>query len=111
MAQWKIGAKLKEYRLQHDWTVTDVVNELQARYSLKISDKTIYGWESDQSFPRTQTFLALCELYQIDKPYEAFPIMPQQSADFAITQNERELLFQLRKHPELLGVINRVLDV
>lgn len=111
MTQCKIGAKLKKYRLNHDWSIADVVSELQTRYNLKVSVKTIYGWESDQSFPRTETFLALCELYQIDKPYEAFPIAPQPPADFAITQAERELLYQLRKHPELQPVISRVLDV
>ena len=111
MARFKIGAKLKSYRLQHDWTVTDVMSELENEYDLKVSAKTIYGWECDQSFPRTETFLALCELYQISKPYEAFSVGPPESADFAITQNEQELLYQLRKHPELQSVINRILDV
>lgn len=111
MARCKIGAKLREYRLCHGWSIADVVGELQSRYGLTVSYKTIYGWESDQSYPRTETFLALCELYQIDKPYEAFPFEPPASNDFAITQSELELLSQLRKHPELQPVIARVLDV
>lgn len=111
MTRCKIGSKLKEYRRHHGWSIADVVNELQDRYQLTVSGKTIYGWESDQSFPRTETFLALCELYQIDRPYEVFPLTQHPPNDFAITPSERELLYQIRKHPELLPVISRVLDV
>lgn len=111
MARLKIGTKLREYRLRNGWSVDDVVNELHRRYGIDVSDKTIYGWESDQSFPRTQTFLMLCELYHIDRPYETFPVIAQPQSDFAITPAERELLYKLRRHPDLLEVVNRVLDV
>lgn len=110
MTRCKIGAKLKEYRLSRGWSIADVAGELWDRYELDVSRKTIYGWENDQSFPRTETFLALCEMYRIERPYETFPVMPQQSTDFAITPSEQELLYQLRKHPELVPVIKRILE-
>lgn len=111
MAHLKIGAKLKEYRLRNNWTVDDVVNELSRRYDIHVSDKTVYGWESDQAYPRTPTFLVLCEMYHIEKPYEVFSAAVLPPNDFAITPAERELLYKLRKHPELLEVVHRVLDV
>lgn len=107
----KIGSKLKEYRKNHGWTVENVSEELCQRYELNIADKTIYGWESDQSLPRTQSFLALCELYHIERPYEDFPVSRRQQKPFSITPEERELLAKLRKHPEFRDIINRILDV
>lgn len=106
----KIGTKLKAYRQYHGWTIEDVSEELDRRYELDISDKTIYGWESDQSLPRTQTFLALCELYQIERPYKEFPIVPRQKP-FSITQEECSLLAKIREHPEYRDIINRILDI
>ncbi|MCM1106903.1 MAG: hypothetical protein NC355_08160 [Blautia sp.] len=106
----KIGTKLKEYRKNHGWTIENVSEELCQRFELDIAGKTIYGWESDQSLPRTQSFLALCELYQIERLYEEFPVTKRQKP-FSITPEERTLLYKLRKHPELRDVINRILDV
>lgn len=106
----KIGSKLREYRQRHGWSIEHVSLELCERYELDVSGKTIYGWESDQSLPRTQSFLALCELYQIERPYEEFPVSPRQKP-FYITSDECVMLSKIRQHPEFRDIINRILDI
>lgn len=106
----KIGAKLKSYRQYRGWTIEEVSAELARRYELDISGKTVYGWESDQSLPRTQTFLALCELYRIERPYAEFPISSGQKP-FFITADECSMLAKIREHPEFRAIINRILDI
>ena len=109
MANRQIGDTLKKYRRLRGWTVSDVVVQLHERYHLDVAEKTVYGWESDQSLPRSETLLTLCELYQIDHLSSGFIASPTSENDFPITPDEMELIKQYRKHPELHEVVRRVL--
>lgn len=66
MKNIQIGSALKTMRKNRGWTIHDVVVQLNDLYNIAVAEKTVYGWESDQAYPRTETLLLLCELYQSD---------------------------------------------
>lgn len=102
-----IGEILKKYRKQRGWTVSDVAIQLRDHYEVNVAEKTIYGWESDQSYPRTETLLILCELYQIENFSSDFT--EGVSNEFPITPEERKLIKKYRQHPELQNAIKKLL--
>lgn len=110
MKNKQIGEALRMYREQRNWTVSDIVLKLRNEYQINVSGKTVYGWESDQSYPRTKTLLALCEIYQIDDIAEGLLNNPP-TGDFPITSDERDFIEKCRRHPELRSAVKRVLDV
>ena len=110
MKNERIGDMLKKYRKMNSMTVADVVAQLQDRYNLIVAEKTVYGWESDQSLPRTKSLLILCEMYQIDRLSDGLIPPPTTVSDFPITPDEMELIKQYRKHPEPPEVVHRVLN-
>jgi transcriptional regulator with XRE-family HTH domain len=105
----QIGEILKKERKRHGWSVNDVVILLRDQYQLDVAAKTIYGWESDQSYPRTETLLGLCELYHREDLAEG--LLDNSDGGFRITMDERDMIIKYRQHPELQSVVKRVLDV
>ncbi len=103
-----IAKVLKESRKKNDLTVKDVVVELQER-SISVAEKTVYGWESGQSQPDADTLLLLCEIYNISDILGTFgysettPIIP--------TEFEKKLILNLRKHPEMLDAVKKLIDM
>lgn len=69
--KFKIGSTLKQLRASKNLSIDDV-----AYYFIKndilISNKTIYGWENDFSYPPLNKFLLLCELYEIENIIKTF---------------------------------------
>ena len=57
MKNIQIGAALKTMRKNRGWTIHDVVVQLNDLYNIAVAEKTVYGWESDQAYPRTETLL------------------------------------------------------
>jgi transcriptional regulator with XRE-family HTH domain len=110
MKSRQIGNILRKERLRHGWSVSDVVVRLKNDYDLDVANKTVYGWESDQSYPRTETLLALCELYRIVDIAEGLLKAPA-VGEFQITADERDVIMKYRQHPKLQNVVKRVLDV
>jgi transcriptional regulator with XRE-family HTH domain len=110
MKSRQIGNVLRSERVRHGWSVDDVANRLRDDYNLDVAKKTIYGWESDQSYPRTETLLILCDLYQIDDIAEVLLKAPA-IAEFQITSDERDVIIKYRQHPTLQNVVKRVLNV
>lgn len=102
MKNIQIGAALKTMRKNRGWTIHDVVVQLNDLYNIAVAEKTVYGWESDQAYPRTETLLLLCELYQSD----AFT-----GNLLHIPADERHVIEMYRRHPELQSAVKRVLDV
>jgi transcriptional regulator with XRE-family HTH domain len=105
-----IGSVLRKERKRHGWTVNDVVIRLKEEYDLDVAEKTVYGWESDQSYPRTESLLILCELYRFEDIAEGLLKAPS-VGEFQITMDERDVILKYRRHPELQNVVKRVLDV
>lgn len=104
----QIGELLRKYRKQRGWTVADVAVQLREQYEVHVAEKTIYGWESDQSYPRTETLLFLCELYQIDNLFSIFSGTTGTN-EFPITPEERKLIERYRQHPEFRNAIKKLL--
>ena len=109
MKGMQIGSALRKMRKSHGWTVNDVVVRLHDEYKMDVAAKTVYGWESDQCYPRTETLLVLCEMYQMDNISE--DLLNSSGGSFPITADERHLIELYRKHPELQSAVKRVLDV
>lgn len=108
MKSRQIGEILRKYRKQRGWSVADVAIQLRDNYELNVAEKTIYGWESDQSYPRTETLLLLCELYQIES-FSSDLIIPASTNEFQITSEERRLIEKYRQHPEFRNAIKKLL--
>jgi transcriptional regulator with XRE-family HTH domain len=110
MKNIQIGAALKTMRKNRGWTIHDVVVQLNDLYNIAVAEKTVYGWESDQTYPRTETLLLLCELYQSDTFTGNLLHIPADKS-FPITADERHVIEMYRRHPELQSAVKRVLDV
>jgi transcriptional regulator with XRE-family HTH domain len=110
MKNIQIGSALKTMRKNRGWTIHDVVVQLNDLYNIAVAEKTVYGWESDQAYPRTETLLLLCELYQSDAFTGNLLHIPADKS-FPITADERHVIEMYRRHPELQSAVKRVLDV
>ena len=103
MKNIQIGAALKTMRKNRGWTIHDVVVQLNDLYNIAVAEKTVYGWESDQAYPRTETLLLLCELYQSDTFTGNLLHIPADKS-FPITADERHVIEMYRRHPEHNGL-------
>ena len=108
MKNENIAKVLKKQRKLHNMSVKEVSKELEKR-SIFVAEKTIYGWESGQSQPDADTFLILCDIYNIVNILEEFGYT--QKSDFVVTNSEQDLIVEYRKHPELHQAINKLLDI
>ena len=95
MKNIQIGAALKTMRKNRGWTIHDVVVQLNDLYNIAVAEKTVYGWESDQAYPRTETLLLLCELYQSDTFTGNLLHIPADKS-FPITADERHVIEMYR---------------
>lgn len=59
-----IGERIKKLRKNSGLSVKEVVLLLQKK-GISVSDKTVYSWESGYRQPDAETFLILCDIYQI----------------------------------------------
>lgn len=60
----KVSSLIKSKRKELNYSVKDVVSKLSKR-GIDVSEKTVYGWESGHRQPDADTFLILCDIYQI----------------------------------------------
>ena len=102
MKNTRIGEVLKEYRKRNCYSVSDIAALLHEK-DILVAEKTIYGWESGQSMPDPDTFLKLCEIYKIDDVLGVFGYTDR--TPLRLTEYERNLLLNLRRHPEMLPAI------
>jgi transcriptional regulator with XRE-family HTH domain len=110
MGTQQIGPLLKKYRKQNQLTVQDVVLELSNKYNMKVAEKTLYGWESSQARPSSDTFLALCDIYRISNISEAF-LDNSENKGFLITPEERTLVEHFRQNPDLQKAVRKLLSM
>lgn len=69
MPENNISNVLKQLRKTSGASATDVVTRLK-NYSIEISAKTLYGYESGLSMPNADVFVALCRIYNCDNPMD-----------------------------------------
>ena len=101
---------LKKYRKLNALSVNDVVVQLKEDYGVKVAEKTVYGWESNQAHPTSDVFIALCEIYKINNIPDVFS-NTKESTGFPITPEERLVIEKYRSMPELHEVIKRILKM
>lgn len=105
----KIGVMLKKYRKENILSISDVAIKLQDKYGIRVAEKTIYGWESNQARPSTDTFIALCDIYHINNISDAFS--SNRTKSFHITAEERQIIENYRKYPEMQFAIRKILNI
>lgn len=66
-----IGEKLKSLRENNGMTRKEVADKLK-EFNIDISDKTLYGYESDRNSANADMFLALCKIYKCGNIMAAF---------------------------------------
>lgn len=57
---------LRDKRAECKMRVPEVTQRLKSMYGLTLSDKTLYGYESEVSSPNIPLFLALCKIYGVE---------------------------------------------
>ena len=102
MKNKKIAEVLKAYRKMNNLSVRDVTELLEEK-SLKVAEKTVYGWES------TDTLLLLCDIYNIDNILGTFGYTDEEPIN--LTKHEHHLIEQYRKHPEIQDAVDKLLDI
>ena len=77
---------------------------------MNVSEKTIYGWESNQAHPSSDKFIMLCDIYQIKDILRAF--QGQESEDVPLSPEEQELIHVYRdQDSNIKNAIRRVLGI
>ena len=103
-----IAKALKELRKQNNLTVREVVAKLE-NHSKNVAEKTLYGWESGQSQPDADTLLVLCEIYNVNDILTTFGYC--NNTPITLTEFEKKIIINLRKHPEMTDAIKKLLDM
>ena len=108
-----ISHMLKEYRMEAQLSIENVVQILDEEYHIPISAKTVYGWENSSSLPKVDTFVALCDLYGITNLSTFMSPEPSPTTTnpdkMHITEKEKQFLDAYRSHPELQATVRKLL--
>ena len=104
-----LGKMLKYYRRLNNLKVRDVKARLED-YDIYISEKTIYGWESNQNPPSADKFLILCEIYKI--PDINFTFLQKKSGrEVKLSKDERVMLQHYRMRPQMQDAVRKILEM
>lgn len=102
-----IGSLLKNKRKELKLSVKYVTEEL-SKYSINISEKTLYGWENNYRQPDADAFLVLCLIYNINDVLSYFSDAAR-SEEFS--KPEKELIKKYRQlNTDGKERINNMLD-
>lgn len=96
----EIAKVLKESRQKTGLSAKEVIEKLSL-HDIKVSPKTLYGWESGHSQPDADTFLLLCNIYEIDDIMLAFGyIRTEQQPIDTKTPEKAKLLIKVEQLDE-----------
>jgi transcriptional regulator with XRE-family HTH domain len=104
-----IAERLKFYRKKNHLTVEQVSAMLTETQPVAV--KTIYGWESGHTQPDIDTLMRLCCIYHIDDILEIFGYKPPKKATFNLTTQEKNLIEEYRKHPDMQKAVQKLLEI
>ena len=104
-----ISKVLKTYRKLNHYSVNDLVLKLEDHH-LPVAPRTIYGWESGQTQPDTDTLLTLCKIYNIDNILGTFGYNDTLDG-FFLSEEERSLVMQYRKIPDMRKAVKKLLEI
>ncbi len=88
-----IGEKLKSLRENNGMTRKEVADKLK-EFNIDISDKTLYGYESDRNSANADMFLALCKIYKCNNIMAVFSDTVD---DVLFTNQEWKMIEKYRK--------------
>lgn len=88
-----IGEKLKSLRENNGMTRKEVADKLK-EFNIDISDKTLYGYESDRNSANADMFLALCKIYKCNNIMTVFSDTVD---DVLFTNQEWKMIEKYRK--------------
>lgn len=109
LSAYDIGTLLRQYRLEKGLNIPEVKQIFTDKYHTRVSEKTIYNWESGQYNISMQKFVILCEIYELRS---MVPIQKQsQKKILAISPPEKALIEAYRAHPEVQSTIRKILDL
>lgn len=107
MTKEQVAVLIKDKRHECNMTGDEVVKKLQG-YGIKISPKTLWGYETCASAVPVPTFLALCQIYGIQ---DAIGETKAKQPAAAMTADEKKLLSYYRAaSPELKEAALRMLQ-
>lgn len=104
-----IVERLRFYREQNNLTVKQVSEILSETHP--VADKTIYGWENGRTQPDGDTLLRLCCIYEVNDILEGFYYKTPKKTVFKLTPQEKTLIEEYRKHPDMQTAIHKLLDI
>lgn len=93
-----VGDGLKARRKELNMSIKDTVNAL-TNYNIKISEKTLYSWESGHRQPDSDVFLILCKIYEIQNVLHYFGFLPKKTTG-EFSKAEKELINKYRSLDE-----------
>lgn len=105
----QIADLLKDMRLEKDLKGPEVVRLLKQRFDIELSDKTLYGYENGVSSPNIPTFLALCDIYEIEDVLGALEKTKPHRRTLSPTE-ERLIKYFKAASPELQEAALRMLQ-
>lgn len=85
-----ISSFLKQLRKTSGLSTKEVVERLHD-YSIDISVKTLYGYESGLSMLNADAFVALCKIYKCDNPMDIFDTPTLNPKEQSMVEKYREL--------------------
>jgi transcriptional regulator with XRE-family HTH domain len=91
----EIAKVLKESRQKTGLSAKEVIEKLSL-HDIKVSPKTLYGWENGHSQPGADTLLLLCDIYGVDDIMRAFGY------------GKTEIRLTETKTPEKVKLLNKV---
>lgn len=112
MKNERIPIILRYYRTLNHLSVKQV-SKLLGSYNVVAAPKTIYAWERGTTQPSADTLMLLCELYGIDDVLQTFGYKDTKStkSELSFTLEEKSLIIQYRKHPEMHLAVRKLLDM
>lgn len=76
ITQLSIGAKLRRLRKKAGLSIRQTTDLLREQYGYKISDKTLYSYETNTRSLNADLFLDLCQIYGCKSILETFTRAP-----------------------------------
>lgn len=92
----KLGNFLRDRRKALDLSVKDVVDRLKC-HGVEVSTKTIYSWEADHRQPDADTFLLLCQIYDVNSFSEVDQTINDKSDDLTPNKKIGQRLVKVRE--------------
>lgn len=108
-AKRDVGGMLKYYRKLNKLSVREVKKKLE-EHDIVLSEKTIYGWESNQNPPSADKFLILCDMYKIPDINLTF-LDKKGGSTVTMSHEERVMLEHYRSHPDVKEAVKKLLEI